>query len=83
MCFTHLRRAFVDALPKDVHNPAATKPAETILRLNKIFSIEEELSSLTPENRKKQRIIREQSELEAFWSWAEKNAVGELPKSKL
>ncbi len=83
MCYTHLRRAFVDALPKDVHDSSATKPAEAILRLNKIFAIEEELTSLTPEDRKNQRIIREKKHLEDFWSWAEKSALGELPKSKL
>lgn len=83
MCYTHLRRAFVDALPKDVHDPAATKPAEAILRLNKLFAIEEELADLTPEERKRQRIIREKKHLEDFWSWAEKSALGELPKSKL
>ena len=53
---------------------------EAIIRLNKIFSIEGELSSLTPEDRKKQRIIREQSELEAFWLWAKKNAVSSSKK---
>lgn len=83
MCYTHLRRAFVDALPKDVHDPAATKSAEAILRLNKLFAIEEELADLTPEERKRQRIIREKKQLEDFWSWAEKSALGELPKSKL
>ena len=46
LCYTHLRRAFVDALP--------------------------------PDQKKKERLIRE-----AFWSWAEKSAIGELPKSKL
>ena len=27
LCYTHLRRAFVDALPKDIHNSEASKPA--------------------------------------------------------
>lgn len=49
--YTHLRRAFVDALP--------------------------------PDQKKKERLIREKPLLEAFWSWAEKSAIGELPKSKL
>lgn len=53
---------------------------EAIIRLNKIFSLEGELSSLTPEDRKKQRIIREQSELEAFWIWDKKNAVSSSKK---
>ena len=83
LCYTHLRRSFADALPKDLKDPAATRPAEAILRLNKIFDIESELAGLSPENRKEERIRREKPLLEAFWSWSEKNAVGVLPKSKL
>ena len=83
LCYTHLRRAFVDALPKDVHTPEASKPAEAILRLNKLFDIEAELEELSPEQKKKERLIREGPLLEAFWAWAEKSAASELPKSKL
>ena len=36
LCYTHLRRAFVDALPKDIHGPEASKPSEAVLRLNKL-----------------------------------------------
>ena len=83
LCYTHLRRSFADALPKDLKDPAATKPAEAILRLNKIFKIESELAGLSPEKRKEERTRREKRLLEDFWSWAEKNAAGVLPKSKL
>ena len=83
LCYTHLRRAFVDALPKDIHTPEASKPAEAILRLNQVFGIESELEALFPDQKKKERLIREKPLLEAFWSWAEKSAIGELPKSKL
>ena len=83
LCYTHLRRAFVDALPKDIHNSEASKPAEAILRLNQLFNIESELEALPPDQKKKERPIREKPLLEAFWSWAEKSAIGELPKSKL
>ena len=83
LCYTHLRRAFVDALPKDIHTPEASKPAEAILRLNQFFNIESELEALPPDQKKKERLIREKPLLEAFWSWAEKSAIGELPKSKL
>ena len=83
LCYTHLRRAFVDALPKDIHDPKASKPAQALLRLNKLFEIEKELESLPPEQKKKERINREKPLLEAFWSWAEINSAGELPKSKL
>ena len=73
----------MDALPKDIHTPEASKPAEAILRLNELFGIESELEALSPEQKKKERLIREKPLLEAFWSWAEKSSMGELPKSKL
>jgi transposase len=83
LCYTHLRRAFVDALPKDIHGPEASKPAEAVIRLNKLFEIEKELDGLPPEQKKKERLDREKPLLEAFWSWAEISSAGELPKSKL
>ena len=83
LCYTHLRRSFVDALPKDIKSEEASKPAEAVLRLNKLFDIESELEQLEPEDRKTQRILREKRLLEDFWSWSEKNAVNVLPKSKL
>ena len=83
LCFTHLRRSFVDALPKDIKSPEATKPAEAILKLNALFAVEQELENLTPEQKQKERLIREKKLLEDFWSWAETNSVGVLPKSKL
>lgn len=83
LCYTHLRRAFVDALPKDIHGPEASKPAEAVLRLNKLFEMEKELDGLPPEQKKKERLNREKPLLEAFWSWAEISSAGELPKSKL
>ena len=83
LCYTHLRRAFVDALPKDIHGPEASKPAEAVLRLNKLFEMEKELDGLPPEQKKKERLTREKPLLEAFWSWAEISSAGELPKSKL
>ena len=73
----------MDALPKDIHDPKASKPAEAILRLNKLFEIEKELDGFPPEQKRKERINREKPLLEAFWSWEEKSAVSELPKSKL
>ncbi len=83
LCYTHLRRAFVDALPKDIHGPEASKPSEAVLRLNKLFEMEKELDGLPPEQKKKERLNREKPLLEAFWSWAEIRSVSELPKSKL
>lgn len=83
LCWSHLRRYFVDALPKDVKSPEATLPAQAITYINKLFEIEKKLEILSPEGRKEQRLIQETPVLEAFWSWTKTASAGILPKSKL
>lgn len=82
-CWTHLRRYFVDALPKDTQSPQATIPAQGIHYINQLFKKEKNLEVLSPQGRKTQRLIQEKPVLDAFWSWAEKASQGILPKSKL
>jgi hypothetical protein len=82
-CWSHLRRYFVDALPKDVDSSEVTIPAQAIGYINKLFEIEKKLEILSPEGRKEQRLLQEKPVLDAFWSWAEVSAKGILPKSKL
>lgn len=48
---------------------------------NKLFTIEDELKDLSPEDRYNQRLDREKPVLEAFWSWLE--TVNALRGSKL
>ncbi len=38
LCYIHLRRAFVDALPKDIHDPKDSRSAQALLRGNKLFA---------------------------------------------
>lgn len=82
-CWSHLRRYFVDALPKGVSGKDDTIPAQAIEYINKLFELEKNLEVLSPKGRKEQRLIQEKPVLEAFWSWAEKACVGILLKSKL
>ena len=82
-CWTHLRRYFVDAIPKDTASPQATIPAQAIAYINQLFDIEKKLEVLSPAGRKEQRRIQAKPVLDAFWSWAETASVGILPKSKL
>ncbi len=82
-CWIHLRRYFVDALPKDVNSPEATIPAQAIHYINQLFEVEKDLESLSPDERKEQRLIQEKPVLEAFWVWAEKVSADILPKSQL
>lgn len=83
LCWTHLRRYFVEALPKDMESPESTIPAQAIAYINKLFEIENKLEVLSPEGRKAQRLEQEMPVLNAFWSWGEKASKGILPKSKL
>ena len=44
LCWSYLRRYFVDALPKDVSSLETTIPAQVIEYINKPFEIEKKLS---------------------------------------
>lgn len=83
LCWSHLRRYFVDALPKDIKSPEATIPSQAIAYINKLFEIEKKLEVLSANGRLEQRLEQELPVLEAFWLWAKTTSTGILPKSKL
>ena len=83
LCWSHARRYFADALPKDMKGVDATLPKQGLAYCNKLFEIEKEMKNLSPEDRKKQRLKLEKPVLEAFWSWVDLNINGVLIKSKI
>jgi transposase len=83
LCWAHVRRKLVDALPKDIHSPEATLASEGVRFCNELFEIERTLEECSREERQAQRLKQEQPVLEAFWAWAEHNRSRVLPKSKL
>lgn len=83
LCWSHLRRKFVDSLPKDIRSPEATLPSQGIEFCNKLFKIEKELEKLSSEDRKEERLKLEKPVLEAFWVWVHSTKGKVLPKSKL
>lgn len=83
LCWTHLRRYFVDALPKDIHSAEATLPAQGIDFCNKLFAEEKLIEKLSADKRKEQRLEKETPILDAFWSWINSIKDTCLPKSKL
>lgn len=83
LCWTHLRRKFVDALPKDVQSPEAPLPSQGITFCNKLFEMEKKLEDLSNEQRKLERLKQEKPVLEAFWAWIQATRGKVLPKSKL
>lgn len=82
-CWSHLRRYFVDAVPKGMQDKETTIPAQAIGFINKLFELEKNLEVLSAEGRREQRLIQEKPVLEAFFTWAEKTSADILPKSKL
>lgn len=82
-CWSHVRRYFVDALPKDSKNPESTLPKIGIAYCNKLFDIESDLKALSPEDRKTKRLELELPVLEAFWLWVEDTLPKVLSKSKI
>lgn len=83
LCWSHARRYFTDALPKDMKSADATLPKQGLAYCNKLFEIEKKLKDLPTEERKEQRLKLEKPVLEAFWSWVELNINRVLIKSKI
>jgi transposase len=83
LCWSHVRRDFIDAMPKDVNDEESTLTKSGIEQINQLFYLEKEFASLKAEERKKQRLLQEKPVLEAFWLWIETNKGKVLPKSNL
>jgi len=83
LCWSHLRRYFVEALPKDIDRPETTLPATAIQYINQLFDFEKKLAVLSPKGRQEQRLIQETPVLDAFWTWIEESAPRALSGSKL
>lgn len=85
MCWAHLRRKFVDALPKDIAGAKKTIPTQGIEFCNKLFAIEKELEALNSDQRMLERLKQEKPVLDAFWSWIDsiQKSGTILPKGKL
>jgi transposase len=80
-CWAHARRNFVEAqqsMPKGQRSPTADQGAAYC---TKLFMLEREFADLSPEERKKQRLIQEKPVLDAMLAWA--NTRNAAPKSKL
>ena len=79
-CWAHVRRKFVDALPREEAQLSTSKAAEGVEWCNKIFMLEREYDGLdkkgerirrplNPEERHKQRQERTKPVLNAFFAW--------------
>lgn len=71
-CWAHLRRKFIEAIPKKTGTDEPLTNAE-IGRdyCNQLFEIERDLKHLSPAERRLKRLELEKPILEAFWCWLE------------
>lgn len=74
LCFSHLRRYYLDAIPLDSGKKEIPGSGGAIGRAycDRLFKLERKWKELTPEERKKNRIIYSVPVLDAFFAWAEK-----------
>ncbi len=84
-CWTHTGRYFSDALkalPKATQKTAKDTVAyEALKRIGAIYHLDNQLSDLKPDDRKKQRQITVQPLVEAFFAWTkEVQSSGRLSK---
>lgn len=73
LCFSHLRRYYLDAIPLDSGKKEIPGSGGAIGRAycDKLFKLERKWKELSPEERKKNRLIYSVPVLDAFFAWAE------------
>ena len=73
LCFSHLRRYYLNAIPSDSGKKEIPGSGGSIGRAycDKLFKYERKWKELSPEERKKNRLIYSVPVLEAFFAWAE------------
>nr|WP_028520101.1 IS66 family transposase [Ruminococcus flavefaciens] len=70
-CMTHVRRYFVNALPKDKSAQERSVAAEAVRYFERIYHEENLLSDMTAEERYEQRLAKVKPLLDAFFAWLE------------
>ena len=73
LCFSHLRRYYIEAIPLDSGKKEIPGSGGAIGRAycDKLFKLERKWKELSPEERKKNRLIYSVPVLDAFFAWAE------------
>ncbi len=72
-CLAHIRRKFVEAVPKQRKAQGVYAAAEYgVAYCNKLFKLEDTFKELTPEERKQKRLEEEKPILDAFLCWLNK-----------
>ena len=73
LCFSHLRRYYLEAIPLDSNKKEISGSGGAIGQAycDKLFRLERKWKELSPEERKKNRLLKSVPVLDAFFAWAE------------
>jgi transposase len=84
LCYSHLRRYYLDAIPLDSGKKEIPGSGGAIGRAycDKLFRLERKWKELTPVERKKNRLIYSVPVMDAFFSWAESTMTDQANLSK-
>jgi len=84
LCWSHLRRYYIKAIPLDNRKKELPGSAGAIGRAycNKLFKFEKKWKNLTPEERKQKRLEESVPILDAFFAWAKKVRTNQEPLKK-
>lgn len=79
LCYSHLRRYYIESIPLDSAKKEIPGSGGAIGRdyCDRLFKLERRWKKLTPEERKKNRLIYSIPVLEAFFAWAENTITGQ------
>ncbi len=85
LCWSHVRRYFIESIPlgSNGKEPPGSKGAEARKYINQLFKLEEEMKSLSYEERKNQRQEASRAILDAFWVWHEETSNLHTTNTKL
>ena len=70
-CWSHVRRKFVDSLPQKKDGATDTIAGQCVLKINKLFEIEDNLRDCSPAERQKQRMLQSKPVVEDFFTYIE------------
>lgn len=84
LCWSHLRRYYIEAIPLDSRKKEIPGSSGAIGRAycNTLFKLEKKWKVLTPEERKQNRLEHSAPVLEAFFAWAENVHTTQEPLKK-
>lgn len=81
-CWAHARRKFYDALPADMKNASGTLANIALEKIAKLFAIEKQIETLSPDEKVKVRQERSKPLVDDFFLWCTNNQNKVLSGSK-